>query len=162
MYFWRIAKLKEQMIEQPLSDREVLPYLIRPALIMGFFFVVLRHLPIINIWEDYLGFINFLVLGIGTYYVYIQNQGAQGQYLLQRYVVIGWVVSIRWLVVYLLSSTVLGVALYAVHFPTESYVMINCVYSAIATIIYYWLLGRHVHDVALRTSAAQPPELPTV
>jgi hypothetical protein len=28
MYFWRIKKLKKRLIEQPLSDREALPYLV--------------------------------------------------------------------------------------------------------------------------------------
>jgi len=68
MYFWNLSKLKSQMAERPLTDREVLPYLVVcNAIIAAVYSLAL--LPF-NRW-DALGVIWSVALAIGgTLYVY--------------------------------------------------------------------------------------------
>jgi len=165
MYFWRIAKLKQQMIAQPLSDREVLPYIILASIFAKTYYWYLQDRPIAYFLENYLSVFSILATGFGIYYIYLSNHGTNGRFFLQRYFVIEWVLAIRWTIGVAIGLTIIWLISYADHFqhitPALFY-QINCIYDAIAILAYYWLLGRHVHDVALRTSAAQPPELPTV
>src|SRR5687767_5292916 len=95
MYFWRIEKLKDAMAAGPLTDREVLPYFIAFAILTA----LGTSLPgeaEFNHWETVGAVWSVLLAGFGSYFIYSQNGGARGQYLLQRYFALGWVVGVRW------------------------------------------------------------------
>lgn len=164
MYFWRIEKLKAHMIQQPLTEREVLPYLLASSILLAVCLAVFRHLPVSGLWDDYSSAFNILLAAFGTYYIYLQNQGTHGEHILQRYIVLGWVVSIRWLVGFLLGSIILmiGLTIAGLSPLGESSQIINAIYEALASLVLYWLIGHHVRDVALKTQAAQPPKLPII
>src|SRR5690349_5211527 len=107
MYFWRIGHLEDHLVGRPLSDREILPYLIVVVGLSG----AIGSIPneMLNVW-DHLGTILSVILGVlGTIWIYRQNGGVDGHHFLQRYLVIGWVVSIRWLAGLLVLSFLLGV-----------------------------------------------------
>jgi hypothetical protein len=152
MYFWRIEKLKSEMAARPLSDREMLPYLVVFAALSsaaGYF-----PQPSQNLW-DALGAVGSVLLSVvGTIYIYRQNGGASGQHFLQRYFAIGWVVTIRWLVVMALAAAVYFGTLIAVDADTESTHWYDVLFQTVIPAVIYWRIGHHVRDLAQRTATA--------
>jgi hypothetical protein len=153
MYFWRIEKLKMDMATRPLSAGEVLPY----AVIFSVLLTPIGYIPnaITNIW-DVLGLVWSIALAVfGTIYIYRQNGGASGQHFLQRYLVIGWVVAIRWLVVLILPIGGLVIldmeVLGNVTGETTWYIFL---FFALLEAVLYWRTGYHVRDLAQRTKVA--------
>jgi hypothetical protein len=93
MYFWRIEKLKKEMDARPLTDREALPYLVVFVALSA----VASYFPqeAQNVWDRLEAVLSLLLSTFGTIYIYYRNGGANGQHFLQRYLAIGWVVTIR-------------------------------------------------------------------
>jgi hypothetical protein len=151
MYFWRIEDLKKQMATRPLSEREVLPYLVVFSATMSAIWLIPADPR--NLW-DYLsmGF-SVLLSIVGTIWLYRRNGGASGQHFLQRYFAIGWVVGIRWVVVFIL----VGIPFYG--FVTafgpglEVTTWYESAFFAVAELALYWRFGVHIGDIAARTSA---------
>src|SRR5262245_4674371 len=96
MYFWRIEKLKKQMAARPLSEREVLPYLV-VFVALSVAVVYIPQAPL-NVWDGLGAVWSVLLAVVGSIYIYRQNGGPGGQHFLQRYFAVGWVVTLRWLV----------------------------------------------------------------
>jgi hypothetical protein len=150
MYFWRIEKLKSEMAARPLSDGQALPYLV----VFVALYAGLGYLPHIsfNVW-DVLGAVFSVALAVvGTIYVYRRNGGAAGQYFLQRYFALGWVVTVRWFVVLLPAILAFFGVLEGLGFTirdeTQWY---EFAFMAIAEILVYWRIGHHVGDLSTRT-----------
>lgn len=102
MYFWKIKRLKAEMAARPLSERAVLPYLvISMALFSAASFVPVDYN---NLWEVIGGVWSVVLAIFGTIYIYRKNGGASGEHFLQRYFAIGWVVSVRWFVIFIIVS----------------------------------------------------------
>lgn len=94
MYFFRYQPLKEKLKSRTLTDREALPYLV---LFSGIASAVYLLPPVeeFNAW-DWIGGGTSVVLAVaGVIYTYVQNGGRQGFDLIQKFVVIGWVVGVR-------------------------------------------------------------------
>lgn len=153
MYFWRIEKLKSEMAARPLSEREALPYLV----VYVAFFAALSSIPdpIINVWDG-LGAAWSIALAVfGTIYIYRQNGGANGQHFLQRYFAISWVVTIRWLVLVLFVAIAFFTFLAVLGKDAEETTWYDFLFFAAVEAIVYWRIGRHVRDLAQRTSPPQ-------
>ncbi len=153
MYFWRIEKLKTAMATAPLTEREVLPYLIASVVVVSIILGAMRHAPITSFWEDISTLCNIILAVFGTLYIYQQNNGKNGQHLLQRYIAISWVVSIRWLIGFIILSIVLLGILLGLHVTVENIALIFFIFSFIAQVILYWRIGHHVQDIAQRAIA---------
>jgi hypothetical protein len=150
MYFWRIEKLKAEMAARPLSDREVLPYLVVfVGLVAALTFI---PQPVTNIWDGFGAVWSSALAIFGTIYLYRQNGGAGGQHFLQRYFVIGWVVFIRWLVIVFLAGVAIFGLLAALGNELEETTWYEFVFVAIVGAILYWRTGYHIRDLAQRTS----------
>lgn len=149
MYFWRIEKLKTEMVARPRPEREVLPYLV---VYVGLYAAVgLIPQTLSNVW-DWLGAVWSVVLAVvGTIYIYRRNGGSQGQHFLQRYFVVGWVVTIRWLVIIIPALLVFFAALSGVGIETEETAWYEFVFAGLAEAVVYWRIGHHVGDLANRT-----------
>ena len=151
MYFWRIEQLKTEMAVRPLSEREAFPYLV--------VFVALSsagaYIPQTtqNLWDGVGAVWSVLLAVVGTIYIYRQNGGASGQHFLQRYFAVGWVVAIRWLVVFILAAVVFYATLAAVGADTESTHWYDFLFLAVVEAVIYWRIGHHVRDLAQRTTA---------
>ena len=151
MYFWRIEKLKAEMVARPLSEREALSYLIVSTALTA----VTAFIPATmnNIW-DVLGAAWGVLLGVmGTLYIYRRNGGAAGQHFLQRYFAVGWVVSLRWLVVIVLVAVGFFATLAALEIEAETTTWYVFLFVAVAEVVVYWRIGHHVGDLASRTKA---------
>jgi hypothetical protein len=151
MYFWRIEKLKRRMAARPLSEREVLPYLV--------VFVALSTAVVYipqatrNVWDGLGAVWSVLLAVVGSIYIYRQNGGPGGQHFLQRYFAVGWVVGLRWLVVFIGASVAFYGTLAAVGADTDNTPWYDFLFFAVAEAVIYWRIGHHVRDLASRTAA---------
>jgi hypothetical protein len=151
MYFWRIEKLKRQMAARPLSEREVLPYLVvfvALSAAVGYIPQATR-----NVWDGLGAVWSILLAVVGSIYIYRQNGGPGGQHFLQRYFAVGWVVSLRWLVVFIGASVAFYGTLAAVGADTDNTHWYDFLFFAVAEAVIYWRIGHHVRDLASRTAA---------
>ena len=152
MYFWRIEKLKTEMAARPLSDREVLPYLV---VFVALSAVVINFpVTISNVWDVLYAAWSILLAVIGTIYIYRQNGGSDGRHFLQRYLAIGWVVTVRWLVILIAFAIVAIAVLETANLPWEDTTWYEVIAFGIAEAIVYWRIGHHVHDLSQRPTAA--------
>jgi len=151
MYFWRIEKLKSEMAARPLSDRQVLPYLV---VYVGLTTAV-SFLPatMTNVWDGLGAVWSVLLAVFGSLYIYRCNGGVDGQHFLQRYFAIGWVVAIRWLVILMIAIVALFAVLAALSVEAGESTWYEFVFIAVAEAIVCWRIGYHVGDLASRTKA---------
>lgn len=152
MYFWRIEKLKRNMASRPLSERETLPYLVTFVALSSAALCLPQELANTR---DYLGAVWTLLLAIfGTIYIYRRNGGAEGSHFLQRYFAIGWVVTVRWLVVTIpVVVAYYGVLVVAGDDLEETYWYEPLLFGLLELAV-YWRIGHHVCDLAQRTKPA--------
>ncbi len=146
MYFWRIEALKADLAALPLTDRQVLPYLV-------LYSVLIAAVGIIpfgpsNNWDMIGGGWSVLLAIVGTIYVYRKNGGEHGLHLLQRYLAIGWVVGIRWAAALLLITVAYFGVLEVVSEVSEDTTWLDFLVLAIAEGVLYWRIGHHIGDVA--------------
>lgn len=154
MYFWNIKKLKAQLTERPLIEKEVLPYLIATLLL----FTLIPYMPDtlnFNIW-DYLEMaIASLAVVIGTVWLYGKNLGNNkdnnGSHFLQRYIALGWVVFVRFVVFAI--PVFIAIVFLASHFgiynlESDATSWIDVLLITIIELLLYWYFGKHIADVA--------------
>jgi hypothetical protein len=143
MYFWRIEDLKKDLIAKPLTDREVLPYLL-------IFVGITALIPIfpvesMNLW-DYAATTWTLLLAVaGTLYAYQCNGAAAGTHFVQRYLSIGWVVAVRWTAVVMAAFVVL---LFLVDTSGDATTPTVALFWMIAEVVLYERMGHHIRLVA--------------
>ncbi|MCX6908269.1 MAG: hypothetical protein NTY01_09525 [Verrucomicrobia bacterium] len=157
MYFWRIEELKTKMTVSPLSDREALPYLVWAVTLstMGCYLSGEKF----SVGQAIEATYSVLLTIFGTTYIYKQNGGASGEYFLQRYLAIGWVVTIRWSVVvgsFVGLSVVLFISasILAGHRLDCLVVSRNCYWLTLGfffQLVLYLRIAHHVRDVATRS-----------
>ncbi|MCI0334030.1 MAG: hypothetical protein L0228_12500 [Planctomycetes bacterium] len=153
MYFWNLNDLKSLMANRPLTDREVLPYVIAYSVLTSAAFM----LPTLSVnrW-DAAGAIWSVALAIGgTIYVYRRNGGSAGEHFLQRLLVIGWVVAVRLVVVFFLALIALFVVIEIFGELSEETTWYEFLLIAIWELIGYERVAHHVGDVAQRTAHFQ-------
>ncbi len=146
MYFWNIKELKKELKKRSLSERESFKYLIASMLFYAFdAFLILDS----NIWDVISALIATVILICGTYYVYKCNDGEEGSNFLQRYVALGWVVAIRWLVMIVLPATIVYFIILEIFTGiTYSTTLSDVIFYNILFIVYFFILCRHITDIA--------------
>ena len=146
MYFVQYHPLKEKLRERALSDREALPYLV----LWNFCVLLLAILWQIDGYSGFLDPVNWGLLRLiaigGIFYVYVQNGGASGFDLIQKYYVLGWVVFIRCMLAFILIM----VAHYAFVeiYNLYSATLLDDLTEPIFAIILFWRTGVHIRDTA--------------
>lgn len=137
------------MAARPLSDREVLPYLV---VFVGLV-VAVGYIPqpVANLWDALGAVWNVAVSVLGTIYIYQQNGGAGGQYFLQRYFALGWVVSIRWLGTVILVGIAVALLKALLGSDAEETTWYEFAIIAALEAVVYWRIGWEVRDLAQRT-----------
>ena len=84
-----------------------------------------------------------IVIG-GTYYVYVQNGGREGFNLIQKYLVLGWVVGIRFTLALIPVAIVYFVVLEKLGYLDSK--VFHVLFSTISQFIFFQRLGRHIRD----------------
>ena len=156
MYFWRIEDLKRDLIARPLTDREVLPYLL-------IFVGITALAPIfpvesMNLWDYTAGIWTLLLAVAGTVYTYQCNGASAGRHFVQRYLAIGWVVAIRWAVVVIAAFIVL---LFLMDSSEDGTTPTFALFWMAAEVVLYERMGYHIRAVAnapLRSNNTVEPD----
>jgi hypothetical protein len=155
MRFWRITQLKAEMRVQPLSERESLPYLVlfvaSSSLVMG--------LPQsgFNAFDALDTLLSVMIAIVGTIFVYRRNGGIHGEYFLQRYLAIGFVVGVRCIVALLALMIPMIIALDTLGMLSDQTSWIDLLFSVVIQWFVYWRTGYHVRDLARMDSAPAAP-----
>jgi len=111
MYVLGIRKLRQQLAEDALGERQAFYYYLATAILSGLTYEAVANSPgsggaILPV--DYLdGGLDMLFTIAGITWCYLQNGGADGNNFLQRIVPIGWVMLWRALLFGLLPFTIL-------------------------------------------------------
>ena len=150
MYFWKIDKLKKDLVKQSLSESESLKYLIATAIVYS-----LEMIPFLenNLWDVFSALIMGIITIFGVYYAYKCNRGSSGSNFLQKYISIGWVVGIRWVVLVALPIVIvyfIAVGIYIAGIP-ESTTLSDMVFLNLLYLTYFWLLGKHIKDTVKKS-----------
>lgn len=149
MYFWRIERLKREMVIRPLSESETLPYLVVYVTCSTVFSFVPD--PFSNVWDTLSATFSAFLAVVGTIYIYRQNGGADGQYFLQRYFAIGWVFRLRWILIVTVSTVIFFTLLELANVSSEETTWYEFLFVSVFEVIIYQRIGYHVRDVARRT-----------
>ena len=146
MYFWRIEALKADLAAQPLTDKQVLPYLVLYSALIAAVGIIPFGAQ--NNWDMIGSGWSVLLAIVGTIHIYRKNGGEQGLHLLQRYLAIGWVVGIRWAAALLAITVAYFGILEVVSEVAENTTWSDFILLAAAEAILYWRIGHHVGEVA--------------
>lgn len=140
------------MVARPLSEREILPYLLVFLTLTTTLTNAITFIPEFsaNVWDALWALSSTILTLMGTFYIYRQNGGANGQYFLQRYLAIGWVVTLRWLLILIITTVILAILLELVSISTfsEETTWYEFLYGTAWEVIVYQRIGHHVRDVA--------------
>jgi uncharacterized RDD family membrane protein YckC len=146
MYFVKYHPLKERLRARSISDREALPYLI---VFVGMTAMV-GAIPLIdkyNVWDGVSAFLGIVTAIGGVLYAYRQNGGSAGYDLIQKYVVLGWVVTIRVLLAFIPTAIVLYIIGDMIGLMSRDATgPYDVVIVLLFEIFLYQRLGRHIGD----------------
>ncbi|MDO8530289.1 MAG: hypothetical protein Q7S10_02700 [bacterium] len=146
MYFWKIEKLKNDLIEHPLSESEAFKYLFANVILYS-----LGAIPSAesNVWDVYSAIAAIAITIFGIIYAYKCNMGASGKNFLQKYLAIGWVVGVRWLALIALPVLIIYFTAIGIYSGIpEKTTPLDIVIMSILVISYFWLLGKNIKEVA--------------
>lgn len=157
MYFWRIRKLRRELIEAPLSEGASVSYLI--AFTIFYFTLILLHslLPADPPPAWYLLYLTlfFAIKIIGICSCYYFNEGSRGDDFLKRYVALAWVELIRFvgfgLVVLVVGIFTIELFIGQQLFTTPHFLWV-AIFMLVWLIVYYWRLCAHFQFVVSSTS----------
>jgi hypothetical protein len=154
MYFWAVEDLKARMADRPLSDREVLPYLIAFVAICAATLFIAD--PISDLWRALDASLSVLLAVAGTIYIFRRNGGSAGEHFLQRYFAVGWVVGVRMFVIIVCVGFAFYLVLQAARIGTDGTTWYEVVLHAATEALIYWRIGCHVGDLARWKKPAEP------
>ncbi len=145
MYFLKYQPLKEKLRNRALTDREALPYFILFCTLctLAYSFPLIEKF---NRWNFISGVLSVITGVGGVLYAYRENGGRAGYDLIQKYVVLGWVVSFRCLIV--LVPIVIGLYIVGVMFSLikDTTGWFDTLFLFVAEIFVYQRVGRHIRD----------------
>lgn len=156
MYFVKYQPLKDQLRSRSVTDREALPYLAIFAALTA----LAGAFPLtdgFNRWDAISAFFSVVLAIGGIVYAYHQNGGRTGNDLIQKYVILGWVVTFRFILIALPTMFVLTfvgamIGLFSWH-STGPFGVV-CVFAF--EVILYQRIGRHIRDTRSRSSEPSP------
>ena len=145
MYLWKIKDLKRDLKSGPLPPLEQFKYLLIESLL-----ATLVMVPFLsNNWLDVINAaIGIPIVGFGVYYIYRCNGGPTGERLLERFVSLGLVVSIRFLVLILLPALAIYFVVYevVVGVPEETSVP-DIMFANAFFAVFFYFFGKHTKEV---------------
>ncbi len=140
--------MKKDLIKGSLSEKEQFKYLLANTIIIS-----LAMIPVIenNIMNIYFAIIAGIITVFGAIYIYKVNGSANGKYLLQRFLSLGWVMAMRWSVLIMLPVMIIFFTILEIFSP--NLIEVTSIYDilvfSILYLIYFYILGKHVKDVVL-------------
>ena len=149
MYFVRYQPLKEKLKERSFSDREALPYFV----LFFALFTGARVFPTVEEFNEFdmvSGVLSVIFAIGGVLYSYEQNGRKKGFDLIQKFVILGWVVSFRCflvlLSVFIVAAVALGVKETIETIETSETDGFDVLFIALVELIFYQRIGKHIRD----------------
>ncbi len=148
MYWLRIKPLKQDLINRQLTERERFKYLLAWELASVIIAVMWAFSP--SPMGGMEGGIAIAAVGLGVWYAYYRNGGSRGSGLLERYLSLGWVLSIRIVIARTIVSYILMrvLAPFGIdHYEDEALPGIEALLSLVFGGYFIWAIGRHIRDI---------------
>ena len=145
LYLIRYDPLKKLLRERTLTDREALPYFI----LFGALLALATSLPRIkafNLWDALDGLAIISITILGTLYCYKQNGGSFGYDFIQKFIVLGWIVVFRCLLVFIPACVIIYICGAFFGVVGDKTTWLDFLVMTAFQIIYYQRLGRHLED----------------
>lgn len=139
--------LKERLKNREVGDGEMFPYFLLFFAISSTFI----SFPVFmneNKWEIISSSISVLLSVAGLVYCYNQNGGSQGYDFIQKYVVLGLVVSVRCLLAFLPTSILLYFLFEMIGVTSEETGLVDLLMIFVFELIVYYRIGKHVGDIS--------------
>ena len=146
MHFISYHPLKERLQSRNLSDGEALPYLI----VYLVFTTLAIGLPLNG--SNYNGYdwisflLSILTVTGGVFYAYRKNGGKQGYDLIQKYTVLGWVVTFRFLLIAIPVFLAAYLLAEGLSLSSDETGLFDIVVILVFEVLLYWRIGRHIGD----------------
>ena len=151
MHFVRYHPLKEKLRNRSVSDRETLPYLVIFAALTA----LIGAFPAVNgfnEWDLISGLLSVAFAVVGIIYAYRSNGAEEGFDLIQKYVVLGWVVTVRCLLVFIPLAIVAYIAGDSLGLVTAQTGFLDVLLISIFELVLYQRIGRHIRDTTTTSS----------
>lgn len=145
MNFIKYTPLKEKLRERTLSDREALPYLVVFAAITALMIGVPLY-ENYNVLDGSSVACSVVLAIFGIIYAYIQNGKENGYDLVQKYVVLGWVTSVRFILIGIPVYVLVGMAGHSIGFSTEETNEIDLVFWVGYEALLYYRIAMNIRD----------------
>ena len=155
MYFWKIDNLKKDLINNAVSENDQFKYIFVFSICSSIVYI-LNSFPFYHqiendIWYFYSAIIESGISILGTYYIFKINGGSNGNYFLQRYFSLSWVIGIRLSPFILLAIFVFVMLSIGFGFDDAlNDIFLNLGFFSFI-LIYYWLVGKHAKEVTLKS-----------
>ncbi len=146
MYFIKYHPLKEQLLNRTLTEKEALPYLV----VFSALTTLICSLPLLdgyNEWDGMSSFANVCIAVWGAIYAYRENGGDEGFDFIQKFVVLGWVVSVRFLCAFIPAMIVISIIGQMLGLSSlDATGPYDVLVASVAEVVFYERLGRHIRD----------------
>jgi len=154
MYFWKIDSLAQDLKNGSLPQSERFKYLLATLII----YAVVIELSVLfdeptTIWHIVQSTFIVAITIAGTIYCYFVNRRGDNQEFIDRFVCLGWVVSVRITLLflaiyslYLFAGYTLGGEAFEKFAETTNFVDVG--FTLLMCGLCYWLIGRHIEKVA--------------
>jgi hypothetical protein len=145
MYLLRYQPLKDKLKTRTLTDREALPYLLVFTGLAAAVYLF-PTTDTFNHWDWIQGGLSVALALGGVIYSYFRNGGRDGYDLILKYVVIGWIVAVRCVLLFIpcaIALYFLGEVAGLISDETNWYDTL--VFAGFETILYQ-RIGRHIAD----------------
>ena len=165
MYFWRIETLKDLLRAGPLPQRYAFAYVFIAFFLLELFVGLpalwnTDPLPV-TVWSWVAYVLTLTLFAAGTYAAYRANGGNDGLDFAARYLALGWVLTIRLLVLVFVPLLLVAFIAVMVWLIAQSDVAaadtlsddwgpewIGEAVTVVFLAIFYWRLARHFRDIA--------------
>jgi len=154
MYTWKIDKLNQQLISSNLTEPDAFKYLMAWTVLNSL--AMIQYL-IPNQYDTYNGIMSVVISIIGLAFIYICNGGKNGSHLLERYLSIGWVVFVRFMVLFLLPASIAMIAVQEIYMGgiAEQTTEMDMAFVLISEVVYFLWFAKHIKFVAKKSHAEQ-------
>jgi hypothetical protein len=103
-----------------------------------------------NAWDYFEVAFSLLVSIVGTIYLYRANGGDKGRDFIHRYIVLGWVVAVRFMTLFIPLAIVLSVAGTVIGVTSEQTNWFDVLVIVVFELAFYLYFARHLRELSLR------------
>lgn len=164
MYWWRIEPVKREFAAGGPPETDKLKYFVLTLTL----YVVLGELGYLVAESDAearltpvdwaSSFLYIAATVVGTYYCYRCNAAGDGRQFIERFICIGWPVTVRFSVLVVLAFIAVALLTLAVaEDALDAFLEMEILFLVITVVlevVFYWYFGRQINDTATRR--AQP------